>query len=145
MNTITTCHRPRTTQGVPTGDRGGNTCASALQTPGETAESTPRDAYYRQALSQLGRANADRTAHRRSTGSYRQEPQARCVPSAEVRGEDVARSSGYTGDPTPKETAQRREAQRKHGQGVYDAANAFSLWKRLGAPRPTPPEHPPQY
>ena len=54
----------------------------------------------------------------------------------------MARGAGYTGGKTPKAMGRRREEDRKHGQRGYDSLNAFSLWKRLGALRPTPPASP---
>lgn len=52
----------------------------------------------------------------------------------------MARGPNYRGG--PKAGATRREADRKHGERVYDASNAIMMWKRLAQPRPAPPEHP---
>ena len=100
------------------------------------------DAYYRQSLLQLWGTNADRNVRRNTTGRYRAAPPGICAPLADVREEDMARGPNYTGKPTPKAVASRREAYRKRGERVYDSANALALWKRLDEPRPTPSERP---
>ena len=38
--------------------------------------------------------------------------------------------------------AARREADRVHGERVYDASNAIMLWRRLRVGRPSLPDHP---
>ena len=57
-------------------------------------------------------------------GKYNKEPSARCLPLAEVIEEDIARASDYA-RPTPKCTAERREAGRRYGQRVYD--NVYTM------------------
>ena len=75
-------------------------------------------------------------------GALTENPHARCVPLADVRGEDMARGSTYMGGPTPKATAARRDADRKNGERIYDSHNALTVWRRLSQPRPAPPENP---
>ena len=99
------------------------------------------DAYYRQSLSQLGHTDDERNARRDFTGRYHKAPPVGRAPIAEVR-EDMARWSAYAGKHTPKEVADRSEADRKHGGWVYEMANSLALWTRLGEPRPMPPGHP---
>ena len=108
----------------------------------EYDEAVSRDAYYRRALYQLGQSNVDRIANKNATGGFRGAPGSRCVPLEEAREDDVAKSPNYRGGPTPKADSERIEADRKHGERVYDASNAIMLWRRLAQPRPAPPTHP---
>ena len=112
----------------------------------EYADAAARGAYYRKSFSQLGKSNAERNVRRNATGSCRRcgggTPPPRCAPLAEVREEDMAGGSNYRGRHTPKAVDERRKADRKHGERVYDASNAIMMWIRVAQPRPAPPERP---
>lgn len=113
-----------------------------FDTSQESGESASIGAYYRQSMPQHGQTNAQRNVRRYVTGRYHKARPARCVPLDDVSEEDISRGSTFTGKPTPKAEAARREADRKHGERAYNSADALYIWNRLGAHRPMPPERP---
>ena len=96
-----------------------------IPTQREYSEAASRDAYYRQALYQLGRTNADPADYSNQTDKKKTMAPPRSVPLAGVTLGNVSRSAKYKGAPTPKATAAQKEAERKHGDRVTEAVEAM--------------------